>query len=123
MAGRTERPAPAEEPEAPSPLAGGCVLLVLGGTALGGVFAASPEAGILAVWLVGVAAVWWSTRRRKGTHQPLPSPTAPPSPHDEQAGQTVVVYREGMLIYRTPDRDNPVRTHVHVELTADETHA
>lgn len=112
-----------EETGASSPLAGGCVLLVLGGAGLAVVFALSTEAGILVVWVVGMAAVWWSARRRKGTYQPLPSPTGLPSPHDEEAGQTTLVHREGMSIYLTPDQDNPVRTHVHVELPADETHA
>ncbi|MCI3153213.1 hypothetical protein ELQ39_15880 [Streptomyces sp. GB4-14] len=82
MARRPRREAPAAEPEETgegrSPLAGGCVLVVLGGGALAGLWAASPDAAVLAVWVVGVAAVWWSARRRKGTYQPLPSPTAPP---------------------------------------------
>lgn len=88
MAGRKKQTAPAEEPEASSPLAGGCVLLALGGAGLAGVFAASTEAGILVVWVVGVAAVWWSARRRKGTYQPLPSPIVTPSRGDVFAVET-----------------------------------
>lgn len=77
-----------DEPQAPSPLAGGCVLLVLGGAGLAVVFALSTEAGILTVWLVGVAAVWRSARRREGPYQPLPSPTEPPSQGDVLAVET-----------------------------------
>ncbi|MEU5707892.1 hypothetical protein [Streptomyces flaveolus] len=59
------------------------------------------------------------------------SATPPPgglTPLDgEEAGQTLadgttLARQKGMLIYSTPDPDNPVRTHVRV-VTADETHA
>ncbi|MGQ5576058.1 hypothetical protein [Streptomyces sp. ECR3.8] len=79
MARRKPSPAPAEEPAERSPFAGGCVLVVLGGAAFAGLWAASPEAAVLVVWVVGTVAVWWSARRRKGTYQPLPSPTVTPS--------------------------------------------
>ncbi|MBL1107367.1 hypothetical protein JK361_22635 [Streptomyces sp. 5-8] len=123
MAEHEDRPTRGVAPEERSPLAGGCALLVLGGAGFAAVFAVSAEGGILAVWLAGVAAVWWSARRRKGTYQPLPSPTGLPSPHDKEGGQTTLVHREGMVIYLTPDATNPVRTHVHVQPTGDETHA
>ncbi len=88
MARRQPSPAPAEEPAERSPLAGGCVLVVLGGAAGAGLWAASPEAAVLAVWVVGTAAVWWSARRRKGTDLPLPSPTVTPSRGDVYAVET-----------------------------------
>lgn len=88
MARRPRPDTPAEEPEGRSPLAGGCVLVVLGGAAGAGLWAASPEAAVLVVWVVGTVAVWWSARRRKGPDLPLPSPTAPPSRGDVYAVET-----------------------------------
>jgi hypothetical protein len=103
MARRKPAPDPVEEPVERSPLAGGCVLVVLGGGAFAGLWAASPEAAVLAVWVVGTVAVWWSTRRRKGTYQPLPSPTVAPSPEEVFAVETgraarVVKEPSGMTI-------------------------
>jgi hypothetical protein len=116
-----EQPAPA--PEERSAVAGGCVLVVLAGVPVAVAWALLPEAGVLAVWVVAVAAVWWSARRI-GTDQPLPSPTEPPSPHGELPGQgpVDVVHREGMSIFLRDDPDQPARTHVRVEVH-DETHA
>ncbi|MFJ4617407.1 hypothetical protein [Streptomyces sp. NPDC088812] len=107
--------------------AGGCVLVVLGGAAAGALFAIDEAVGVLAVVGAGWFALWRSARRMSDS-----SATPPPggaAPLDgEEAGHSVgdgttLVRREGMLIYLTPDPDNPVRTHVHVEHTADETHA
>jgi hypothetical protein len=78
---------PAKEPEEPSRAAGGCVLVVLGGGTLAVVFAASPEAGVLAVWVVGALAVWRAARRRIGTDLALPSPTVAPSRNDVSADE------------------------------------
>ncbi|MFE0329056.1 hypothetical protein ACFW08_20185 [Streptomyces sp. NPDC058960] len=83
----------AEEEPTGSPMAGGCVLVVLGGVAFAVVFKASPAVGVLAVWVLGAAAVWWAARRRKGTDQPLPSPTVPPSRGDVFAVETGEVAR------------------------------
>ncbi|MFD7990750.1 hypothetical protein [Streptomyces mexicanus] len=93
-----------------SSAAGGCVLVVLGGAALAAVFAASEEAGVLVVWALAVTAVWWSARHRKGTDQPLPSPTAPPSRGDVFAGETGEVARvvhspEGVMCIVHPVRE------------------
>ena len=82
-----------EEPEERSAAAGGCVLVVLGGVPLAVCWAVSEVAGVLAVWVVGAAAVWWSARRRKGTDLPLPSPTVPPSRGDVFAVETGEVAR------------------------------
>lgn len=57
-----------------SSASGGCVLMVVVGVPIAGVFAASPEAGVLTVWGVGVACIWWSARRRVS----VPSATPPP---------------------------------------------
>jgi hypothetical protein len=77
-----------EEEREPSRAVGGCVLVALGGGAIAAVFAASEAAGILAVWLVGAAAIWRCARRRIGTYLPLPSPTVTPSRGDVYARET-----------------------------------
>jgi hypothetical protein len=107
---RKEKEAAEELPEERGPLAGGCVLVALGGGTTAGVFAASPTVGTLAVWGVG-AVVLWRTVRRKGTDLPLPSPTVPPSRGDVFAGESgevarVVRVAEGVRII------HPVRTEV-----------
>lgn len=111
-----------EQPEDRSPLAGGCVLTVLGAAVFATVWAASPEAGVLAVWATGTAAIWWSARRRKGTDQPLPSPTEPcPYAEFEQViadarreGAGVTEFPSGTVVISTPDATNPCLTHVRV---------
>jgi hypothetical protein len=67
MAARQKRRALVEEPEQRSAAAGGCVLVILGGMPLAVLWAVSAEAGVLAVWVAGAAAVWWSARRRSPT--------------------------------------------------------
>lgn len=76
-----------------SPAAGACVLVLLGGGATAAVFAASTEAGVLAVWGVGVTALWMSVRRHKGTDLALPSPTVAPSRGNVSARETGEVAR------------------------------
>ncbi|MGW5130373.1 hypothetical protein [Streptomyces sp. NPDC004135] len=128
MAAREERGAPVEEPERRSGVAGGCVLVVLGGVPLAVVWALSVEAGVLAVWVAAVVAVWWSARRR------VSDSSAPPPPREgrpscrecaghELIGVTPSETQKGMLIYTTAPPDRPNHTHVHVEHTADETAA
>ncbi len=108
-----------EEPEEPSRAAGGCVLVVLGGGAAAVVFAVSPEAGVLAVWVVGAVAVWRAARRRmsvQGAANPAPPPEEEPPSCSECAGQepVTVTPEKGMLIYGYALPDRPNHTHVHL---------
>jgi hypothetical protein len=107
-----------EEPER-SAAAGGCVLVVLGGVPLAVLWALSDVAGVLAVWVVGVAAVWWSARRRVSDSSATPPPQEQrPSCREcaghELIGVTPLEGQEGMLIYTTAPPDRPNHTHVHV---------
>lgn len=109
----------AEEPpevEERSALAGVVVVVLLLAVVFGVLFAVSDAAGVLGVVAASTVAVWWSVSRRKGPDQPLPSPTAAPTPEDELPGHgpIAVTHREGMSIYVRDDADNPARTHVHV---------
>ncbi|MFJ7070170.1 hypothetical protein [Streptomyces sp. NPDC101115] len=88
-----------EQPE-PSPAAGGCVLIALTGVPLAVVFAASPEAGILATVGTATAAVWWSVRRPSKIDNPSPPP--PEALPENTKPQFSAV----------PDEDNPHRTHI-----------
>lgn len=74
----------AEEPEERSPLAGGCVLVVLAGIVVAAAFAIDEAAGVLLVVGAGVFALWRSARR-KGTDLALPSPTERGPSSDERA--------------------------------------
>lgn len=117
-----------EETEERSPAAGVLVLAVLGGVALAVVFAASDVAGVLAVWVVGVAAVWWSARRRMSDSSPTPPPGEDRPVCRECAGHELIGVtpsqaQKGMLIYTTAPPDRPNHTHVHVAHAADETAA
>ena len=99
----------AEEPEEPSRAAGGCVLVVLGGGTIAAVFAASEEAGVLTVWTVGVAALWYATKRRMSDSSATPPLSDTPPLDDVYAGETGRVASiekgpgEGLLIIR-PER-------------------
>jgi hypothetical protein len=102
-----------EEEETGSPAAGACVLVLLGGGALAALFAASDAAGVLTVWTVGTIALWRAARHQKSMSDaanPAPPPGSGPSSGDKPADGTTVVRREGMLIYRRPDPNNPHRT-------------
>lgn len=120
MAARKKEPAVPEEPSEPSRTAGGCVLL---GAALGAeaaVWAVSPEAGVLALWVVGGAVLWGAARRRVSDMPATPPPEGVgpcrgECPGHEAEDGTTLHHREGMSIYVTPDRANPVRTHVRVQ--------
>jgi hypothetical protein len=119
MGARKQRRAPVEEPEQRSAAAGGCVLLVLGGVPLAVVWAVSAEAGVLAVWVVGVAAVWWSARRRVSDSSATPPPQERRPSCRECAGHTLLSVtplegQEGMLIYETVPPDRPNHTHIHI---------
>jgi hypothetical protein len=91
---------PVEEPAPSSRAAGGCALVILAGIPLAAVFAVSPDAGVLTVWGVGGAAVWWAMRRVPHTANPAPPP--PSEGADEEEPQFSVV----------PDETNPNRHHV-----------
>lgn len=110
----------------PSRAAGGCVLVVLAGAVVAAAFAVDEAVGVLLVVGAGWAALWRSARRMPDSSATPPPGDAPPLDSEEAGhsvtGDTTLVHREGMLIYLTPDPDNPVRTHVRVEQTADETH-
>lgn len=94
--------------EEPRRAGGGCVLVVLGGGAMAAVFAVSPIAGVLTVWVVGVVAVWLAARRMSDS-----SATPPPAlSGDVYAGHSSEIDRvqegpgEGMsIIY--PVRQEP----------------
>lgn len=75
-----------EEAVESSRAAGGCVLAVLAGGATGAVFAASPTVGVLGVWGIGAAALWWSVRRRVSDMPATPPPTSAPPLGDVYAG-------------------------------------
>lgn len=81
----------AEEQPERSRAAGACVLVALGGGALGVVFALSSVAGLLTLWTVAVAALWRSVRRAA-------NPAPPPPPErgwDTKPQFTVVEDRPG----------------------------
>ncbi|WP_031039827.1 hypothetical protein [Streptomyces sp. NRRL F-5650] len=105
-----------EDPEERSALAGAVVVVLLLAVVFGVLFAVSDAAGILGTVAASTVAVWWSVTRRKGSYQPLPSPTEPLPPEDELPGHGPVTirHREGMSIFLRDDADNPARTHVHV---------
>lgn len=74
---------PAVEPEEPSRAAGACVLIVLAGVATAVVFAISPTAGVLAVWVVGTFALWRAAGRMSDSRAtPPPRGVAPDSGED-----------------------------------------
>lgn len=84
---------PEEAPES-SPAAGACVLVVLGGAGLAGVWAVSPAAAVLTVWAVGSGAVWRLVRR---TANPAPPPA--PERGDGASPQfSIVEDREGHCV-------------------------
>ncbi|MEU0671588.1 hypothetical protein ABZ330_01610 [Streptomyces sp. NPDC006172] len=65
--------------EEPSRTAGACVLVVLGGVAVGVLFAVDEAVGVLAVTVAGWTAMWRSARRLSDSSSPPPPPSEPPS--------------------------------------------
>ncbi|MFF5004123.1 hypothetical protein ACFY3G_14910 [Streptomyces phaeochromogenes] len=65
---------PAVEPEEPSRTAGACVLLVLAGVVTAVVFAISPTAGVLAVWVLGAVLLWRAAGRMSDSSATPPAP-------------------------------------------------
>lgn len=98
-----------DEPDV-SRAAGGCVLVVLGGGVLAVVFAASTQAGILAVWVTGTAAVWRAARHRMSNSSATPPP---PLSGDVYAAHSDEVARiqegpgEGMTILYPVRKETP----------------
>lgn len=113
--------------EEPSRVAGGCVLVVLGGVVDAVAWAADEAAGVLLLVAVGTFALWRSARRVSDSSAPPPPGEDRPS-CDECAGHTLIgvtpsELQKGMLIYTSAASEDSNRTHVHVVNTADETHA
>ncbi len=88
MARREKQVSQFETPAEPSRAAGCLVLLALAAVAVAVVFALSTEAGILSLWAAGTVALWRAAHHRKGTYQPLPSPTVAPSRGNVYAVET-----------------------------------
>lgn len=92
--------APEEDPE-PSGVAGACVLIVLGGGALGVVWAVSPEAGVLTLWGAGALAL---TRYVRHAANPAPPPPPERVPDEkpqftiveDERGRCAIQWREGV---------------------------
>ncbi|MFJ6783734.1 hypothetical protein [Streptomyces yangpuensis] len=82
-----------EEPSEPSRAAGGCVLTVAAGVPLGVVFAVSPEAGVLTVWGLVVAACGWQYRRGLSDTSATPPPLPETPSGDVYADESVEVDR------------------------------
>lgn len=108
-----------EDEREPSRAAGGCVLAVLAGAVLGVVFARSPTAGVITVWVLGVAAVWWAARRRMSDSSATPPPQEWRPSCNECAGQELLSVtpsqaQKGMLIYSFALAERPSHTHLHI---------
>jgi hypothetical protein len=115
MGGRKDA---AEEPEERSPVAGACVLVVLGGSATAAVFAVSDVAGVLAVWVVGALLLWRAARRVSDSSATPPPEEGRPSCREcaghELVSVTPLDGQKGMLIYTSAPPDRPNYTHVHI---------
>ncbi|WP_075662238.1 hypothetical protein [Streptomyces acidiscabies] len=109
----------AKEPaEDGSPVAGACVLIVLGGVAVAAAFAVDEAAGILTVVTAGTVALWRSARRMSDSSATPPPREGRPSCR-ECAGHTLLSVtplagRKGMSIYTSAPPDRPAYTHVHI---------
>ncbi|MEU3033512.1 hypothetical protein [Streptomyces griseoaurantiacus] len=108
-----------DEGEERSRAAGGCVLLVLAGAPVAAVWAASPEAGVLVVWVAGALLLWRAAHRRMSDSSATPPPGEGRPSCRECAGHTFVgvtplAGQKGMLIYTSAPPDRPNHTHVHI---------
>ncbi|GGQ48698.1 hypothetical protein [Streptomyces asoensis] len=113
--------------EEPSRVAGGCVLVVLGGVVDAVAWAADEAAGVLLLVAVGVFALWRSARRVSDSSAPPPPGEDRPSCR-ECAGHTLVSVtplagQKGMWIYSSAPPEESNYTHVHIERAADEARA
>lgn len=100
-----------DEQPAGTPRAGGaCVLVVLGGAALAAVFAVSPTAGVLTVWVLGALSLWRAARRMSETSATPPPRRVAPDP-DEAARRRAAKARGVydpigvMCIYHEPRKE------------------
>jgi hypothetical protein len=98
-----KKPAPESPDETPEPsrAAGACVLIALGGGALGAVWAASPEAGVLTLWGTGALAVWRYVRRAANPAPPPPPERGPDENPlftvvEDERGRCTIQWREGV---------------------------
>jgi hypothetical protein len=80
-------------PEGGSRVAGGCMLLVLGGGCVGVLFAVAPDAARLVFWTVAAVWLWWAVddSRRKVYDAPNPAPPPPSEGAAEGKPQFTVV--------------------------------
>ncbi|MER6199827.1 hypothetical protein ABT234_20960 [Streptomyces sp. NPDC001586] len=83
----------AEEPAEPSRAAGGCVLTVVAAVSVAAVFAVSPDAGVLAVWVVGAAVLVRAARRPVSDSSATPPPLPETPSGDVYAGEVLRVDR------------------------------
>jgi len=114
-----------EDEREPSRAAGGCVLVALVGLALAVVFARSSTAGVITVWVVGMAAVWRAARRRMSDSSATPPPEERTPSCDECAGQELLSVtpsesQKGMLIYSFALAKRPGHTHLHITKDAND---
>jgi hypothetical protein len=93
-----------------SPAAGACVLVVLGVGALAVVYAVSPTAGVLTVWVVGTAALACAARRRMSDSSATPPPRGVAPGGDVYADESTEIARvvrspEGVMCVVHPVRE------------------
>jgi hypothetical protein len=81
-----------EEEPGRSRAAGACVLVVLAVVVVAVVFALSPAAGVLAVWVIGTLALWRAARRMSDSSA-TPPPRVVAASGDVYAGETNKIAR------------------------------
>lgn len=102
-----------------SPVAGACVLVLLGGVVVAVAFAIDEAVGVLFVVVSGAVALWRSARRRVSDSSATPPPQEGRPSCRECAGHDLVSVaplegQKGMLIYKTAPPDRPSHTHIHL---------
>lgn len=111
--------------EEPSRAAGGCVLVLSAGIAVGAAFAVDEAVGVLAVVVTGWAAVYRSARRMSDTPATPPPQEGRPSCREcaghELVSVTPLAGQKGMLIYTSAPPDQSNYTHVHIAEEVTET--